>query len=579
MLKRFAFTIILAIILVTSILLVGCTPSPTATSSPVPTATATAVPKPTPSSSPTATGPIRGGVLRIGMYSDAVAFNPNASTSATALDYTFPVFSGLVRTNPMKGQVSTENIIPDLAEKWDISPDGKTYTFHLRQGVKFHDGKPLTATDVKYSLDMYRNPKISPSANNVAAIDSVDIVDNNTVKVTLKYAFPDLLIMIVPPYFCILPEHLKNVDTKSTDFLVGTGPFKFKSRAVGKVYTYERNPDYYLKGQPYLDGVEVYVLTTTNMATQFVGGRLDSSGNTRQFLENWDDMQKVKQGAPEAPIITAEDGTLRAIQFNLARKGAWQDARVRQAMAMTIDYPGLTVACAGSLDVGHVAPVGLMPSYMKGAISQKDLVATLGIDKPMDQRIAKAKQLMQDAGYASGFSAEVIANDTPTTRDAAIFLADLWKRSLNINLKVTVLQPVNLYPRASSGDFDMYEIAYTGTGDSPIEYLGQFITGSPVNNGKWSNTDYDQLFQQIMRETDPAKSVDEIQKAQQIFLKDLPLVVLHSVAYSAAIRPDLKVGWPALRGPVPQPGSTTLSEVDSLWFAGTQDAARWMKSQ
>jgi peptide/nickel transport system substrate-binding protein len=571
MVKRVVFSLILVTILVGTSILAGCTPSPAPTSAPAPSATAA------PSASPTATGPVRGGILRTALNSDPTSVNPFSSTSATVLVYTSPVFSSLVRTNPQKAEVNQGNILPDLAEKWDISPDGKTYTFYLRHGVKFHDGKPCTATDVKYSLDMYRDPKISVSANSVAAMDSVDILDDYTVKVNLKYPYSDFLVMLLSPYFSVLPAHLKGVDAKSMDFLVGTGPFKFKSRSVGKVYTYEKNPDYYLKGQPYLDGFEVYILDTPAMGDQLIGGRLDVGGSLRQFMENWATVQNVMKNAPDATLVNAPSGMIRALQFNMARKGAWQDVRVRQAMAIAIDYPALTVASSGSLQAGHVAPAGILPVSMKDAIPQKDLMAALGIDKSMDERLAKAKQLMKDAGYADGFSAEIIVNDTVTTRDAVIFLADYWKRTLNINIKASVMPVVQLYPRAAQGDYDIYQVAFTGSGNSPIEYLGNFITGAPVNTGKWSNNDYDQLYQQIVRETDPAKRSDELTKIQKIFLNELPMVVLHNAAYATGVRPDLKIGWPPVKGPVPQPSQTTLTEVDSIWIAGTQDAERWIK--
>jgi peptide/nickel transport system substrate-binding protein len=569
MVRRVVCSLILVTILVGTSILAACTPSPAPSSTPASSTTAA------PSASPTLAGVVRGGILRTANNSDPTTLNPLASTNTATLMFTSPVFSGLVRTNPQKAAVNPDNILPDLAEKWDIINDAKTYTFHLRQGIKWHDGQAFTAGDVKYSLDMYRDPKVSPSANNVAAIDNVEIADNYTVKVNLKYPYPDFLVMIVSPYFAILPEHLKNVDPKNPDFLVGTGPFKFKSRAVGKVYTYERNPDYFVKGLPYLNGVEIYILATTAMAEQFIGGRLDTAGNLRQYLENWESIQKVKQMAPEASVVNAEDGAIRAVQFNFQRKGAWQELKVRQAMQLLIDYPALTTACAGSLQVGHIAPVGLMPSYIKGAIPQKDLMAALGIDKSIDERTAKAKQLMKDAGYADGFSAEIVVNDTPTTRDAAIYLADIWKRALNVNLKVTPLLAAQLFPRQSGGDFDMTINTIAGSGHSPVEYLGNFVTGAPVNSGKWSNKDYDQLFPQIVRETDLTKRADEILKAQQIFLSEMPYIALHSMALGTAVRPDMRIGWPAVNGPVPQPGNTTLTEIDNIWFAGTPDAKRW----
>jgi peptide/nickel transport system substrate-binding protein len=219
-------------------------------------------------------GPVRGGNLRLAMVSDAPSFDSHTSTSGRVLIHAAAVFNGLVRTNPLKEQVTVENIIPDLAQSWKISPDGKTYTFSLRKGVKFHDGKPFTAKDVKYSIDKYRDPKRSAFASYVAPIEGVEIVDDYTVKVLLKHPYPELLLFLCPPYASIYPEHLKDVDKRTTKFLIGTGPFKFKSHVPGKIYTYEKNQDYFIKGLPYLDEYTVYILGFEAMVDAFIGGNL-----------------------------------------------------------------------------------------------------------------------------------------------------------------------------------------------------------------------------------------------------------------------------------------------------------------
>lgn len=195
-----------------------------------------------------ANGPIRGGNIRLAVPSDPPNYDAHTATTARVHIHSAAVFSGLVRTDPMKEAVTVENVIPDLAESWTISKDGKVYTFKLRKGVKFHDGKPFTAKDVKYSIDKYRDPKRSTFAAYVAPIDRVEIVDDYTIKMFLKQPYPEILLFLCQPYAAIQPEHLKDVDPRSTDFLVGTGPFKYKSHIPGKFTSTREIPTISSKG-------------------------------------------------------------------------------------------------------------------------------------------------------------------------------------------------------------------------------------------------------------------------------------------------------------------------------------------
>ena len=227
--------------------------------------------------------------------------------SISVFAYATPVFNGLVMVDPSQEEVSVEKIVPSLAERWTVSPDGKTYTFYLRKGVKFHDGKPLTAKDVKYSLEFFADPKMAALAPMVEMMERVEIIDDYTVKVSLSYPNVAFILYLSFPYCVMLPAHLANVNPKSTDFLIGTGPFKFKSRIPGKVWTYERNPDYFLKGLPYLDGVEVYPMLRETAVDAFCAGRLSMSGSIRYGIDQQSSLDKIRKRLPGA-IIKAEVG-------------------------------------------------------------------------------------------------------------------------------------------------------------------------------------------------------------------------------------------------------------------------------
>ncbi|MFC1870537.1 ABC transporter substrate-binding protein, partial [Chloroflexota bacterium] len=528
---------------------------------------------------PAPEGPIYGGILRTACKDDAPSYDSMTATTTRIQVHTSLVFNGLVRTDPQKADTSVENIVPDLAEKWEISPDGKVYTFSLRQGVNFHDGHPFTAVDVKYSLDKFRDPSTSAFAAGVEPIDRVEIVDDYTVKVYLKHAFPEILLGMTPPYASIQPEHLKDVSTKDAKFLTGTGPFMFESRIPGKISIYKKNPDYFIEGLPYLDAVEVYIMKEPTYIDAFVAGRVDTGGTLRNYLTGIEQISKIKKFAPEAKYELRPDGGYYGVAFNLEKEGPWQDLRVRQAMALVIDYPGAVVAAAGGTpeETGFVAPCGFVDFGLSEAIQQDEVKKLLGIDKPMEERIATAKKLMTEAGYPDGFSTSIICRDSFIHKNPPLLLSDLWKRYLNIDVKVDMLDASLIFDRQSSGQYDL---VYVTTGGGVVsELLGQHVTGDYRNNSLWSNAEYDQLFAQILGELDTAKRAELARKTQLILYDELPFIPVLQNSPGCAWRPDLMVGWPAVPGIVMQMGPTNMQVVDRLWMAGTPDAERWIKTQ
>ena len=525
-----------------------------------------------------AQGPVRGGTLRVSVVSDAPSFDSHTSTSGRVLIHAAAVFNGLVRTDPLKEEVTVENVIPDLAKGWEISPDGKIYTFTLRRGVKFHDGALFTAKDVKHSLDKFRDPKRSAFAAYVAPIERVEIVDDYTVKVYLKHAYPELLIFLCPPYASIYPEHLKDTDPRNVKFLVGTGPFKYKSHVPGKVYLYEKNPDYFLEGLPYLAQYTVYILGFEAMVDAFIGGNLDTCGTLRYYLDN-DRTQvlKVKKYAPEAVAALEPSGSSRGVYFSFQRKGPWNDVRIRKAMAMVLDYQELIIAGVGGLELNYVEGAGLVPFYLKEALTKQEVAKAMGTDSPLDKRLVEAKRLVKEAGYPNGFNLECIVRADEKFRvNTALYAADIWKKHLNVDMKVSPLDQALFFSRRDKGDFDItIDTVNTITGSSVIEFLSNFVTGETVNYGKWASEEYDKLVQQVIATQDRTKRIALARNAQTVFYAALPYINFGGASYGTAWRPDLMTGWPPKKGVVIQPVATNWGSIDRIWLEGT--AKRWMK--
>ena len=523
-------------------------------------------------------GPIRGGVLRITCSGEAPSYDAHFSLTFRVQVHSAAVFNGLVRTDPLKEEVTLKNILPDLAESWEISPDGKTYTFNLRRGVKFHDGKPFTSKDVKYSLDKLRDPKRSVLAAMLKPIDTVEIVGDYTTKVRLNHPYPELLFYLTSPTSAIEPEHLKDVNPRSTGFLVGTGPFKFKEYIPGKVSVYERNPDYFMPGLPYLDGYEVYYLDFAPMVDAFIGGNLDVCGTLRGLLDNdVAHVLKVKKYAPEA-VIAQVPATGRGIFFGFVHKGPWNDIRVRKAMAMVIDYRDVLVPLFGGPDLKPLEGAGLLPFNLPEAFTKQEVAKAYGVDKPLEQRIADAKRLMKEAGYPDGFQLKCPVRTEQFFTNTAVYLADIWKRHLNIDMSIDTLQSAPYLEKQTKCDFDMIiDGLTTSLGISASEYLGVFVSGGTKNWPKWSNKEFDTLVDQLIVEMNESKKVELARKAQYIFYAEIPYLPLGWHSQATAWRPDLRTGWPAREGVVIQPLYSNFTSIDRIWFEGT--AKRWIKAK
>ncbi len=506
--------------------------------------------------------PQKGGILKMSQREEPPTFNCMMNPSIHVFAWATPVFNGLVMIDPTQEEVSVEKVVPSLAERWEISPDGKTYTFYLRKGVKFHDGHPFTAKDAKYSLDFFADLKQSSLAPMVTMMEKVEIVDDHTVKVSLKYPHVPFILYLSYPYCVMLPAHLAKVSPKSTDFLIGTGPFKFKSRIPGKIWIYERNPDYFIKGLPYLDGLEIYPMIWTVGMDAFVADRLHMPGNLRYGIDLKSSVDKLKKYAPEATIKLKPVGVLRGVIFNVAglkgHKGPWQDIRIRRAMAMVTDFPGSMIAGQGSLDLGENS--GIVPPYVPTGLSWKEAEKILGIDKPMDVRIREAKKLMKEAGYPDGFKAELITRNVDVYVKPAEFMVEGWRKNLNIQVALKPLENPVLFPRRDTGDFDLVYEGMTGRyGGAPEETLAMFVSQAAQNHGQWSNAEYDKLYDQLIKEMDTKKRAEISVKMQKIFLQDVAFIINVVPAIGTAYRPTL-------HGFVIHPGHTNWPCIDRMWL-------------
>src|SRR5438132_1295756 len=209
--------------------------------------------------------PRRGGILLAAIGADAPSLDPHQEQTFATIQPVAPLYSTLLQIDPY----SYPNVVGDVASEWKISPDGLSYTFKIRQDIRFHDGSPLTAADVKASYDKILNPPEgvrSIRKHHYSAVASVEAPDPATVVFKLKFPSASLLANLASPSNVIFPK--KYLDKDPNYFknnVMGSGPFRFKSYTRGATFEGERNPDYFIKDRPYLNGYKFFISTETSV--------------------------------------------------------------------------------------------------------------------------------------------------------------------------------------------------------------------------------------------------------------------------------------------------------------------------
>lgn len=434
--------------------------------------------------------------------------------------YAEPVFNTLVQHDPTKAEISPNTIVGSLAERWETSKDGLTWTFYLAKGVKWHDGKPFTADDVVYTIEKLKDPARSASSSVFSAVAKAARVDDSTVTVTLARPWAAFLTNLCLPYSSVLPKHTADVDWKTTAFLVGTGPFKFKKMTSGVSFELERNPSYFRKDAagrqlPYLDGITVYYMDRDPYLSAFIAGRLDMLtpvfGITNLDLQKRYDAQATKDMSFD--WHRALHGTL--IFLNCAYEPL-KNAKVRQAVALMYDRDAATTGTYGVKDWTDGSQGIFGGSY---GLGKAGVYAALGWDKPYDARVEAAKKLMQEAGYANGFKLKMISNQIPEMQKTNLWLADAL-RKLNIDAQVGFPDTATLVKELSTGDFGSHQQSTNVLFGDPDDLMGWFMTGSTGNFMKYSNPAADKLWTEQSATMDPSQRMKLVQQLEQILLND-----------------------------------------------------------
>ncbi|MBI2910429.1 MAG: ABC transporter substrate-binding protein [Chloroflexi bacterium] len=542
------------------LLLASCAPAAAPTPKPAapvakPTpagAQPTAAPKPagpTPTAKTGAEQPRYGGILPIAASVDPPSFDIQQETTIAALEPTVSAYDNLVQYD-----LRTGNIVGDLAESWEMSADGLTYTFTLRKDVKFHDGKPLTSEDVRYNLARQKDPPRnirSGRKEQFVSIDKIEAPNASTVKIVMKQAYVAFMPQFATDWFVIYPKHVVEAKGDMKKDIVGTGPFKFKSYSTGVTLELVKNPDYFMKGLPYLDGITHYIIR--DGATRFSAFRTG----------------RVKMTGHWAPLTPSEAATVKAESPNLvlwkyaALQGPWynvnssrapfNDVRVRQAASMALDrQTAIKVLGEGEAKLGTFIPPG------PWGLPEQDIIKLPGYrQKDIDR--AEAKKILAEAGHPDGFKMILLVRAVRFDQKAGEFLKDQLA-TVGIDASIEVAETAVYNQRTASGNFQLGVQQNIWRINDPDELSRKFLTGADQNYGKWSSKRFDDLFAEQSRALDAAKRKAMTRELDDILLKEMPTIWPYWG--------DSIIGtWPEVRNFAAPPGLYSSMRNTDLWLA------------
>jgi peptide/nickel transport system substrate-binding protein len=500
--------------------------------------------------------PRRGGVLLAAIAADAPSLDPHQEQTFATIEMVAPLYSTLIQIDPL----SYPKIIGDAASEWKIASDGLTYMFKLRPGIRFHDGSTLTAADVKATYDKIVFPPEgvrSIRKNAYGAIASVEAPDPTTVVFKLKFPSASLLGNLASPWNVIYPK--KYLDRDPNYFksnAVGSGPFKFKSYTRGSTFEGERNPDYFVKDRPYLDGYKFFISTETSVrAAALRSGRAWIEFRTMPLAE----VEAIRKQLGDKIVVqdTAATG-LFGIAMNQTAK-PFTDVRVRKALTLGLDrYTASRVLypIASLKDVG-----GLMRPATEFATSESELLKFPGFGRDMEKNRAEAKRLLAEAGYPNGFKV-VLKNRNVRVPyiDFGVFVVQEW-RKIGVEAEHRPLETAAWF--ADGRDTGNFEVIVNGVFnymDDPDLFLERYTSADTNNWGRFSDPRIDDLFARQTRALDPAERKRLVNELEKIVLENA--YHIPGLWWARSV-----VHWAKVKNYVAPPNHYSNQKLQDVWLA------------
>jgi peptide/nickel transport system substrate-binding protein len=464
----------------------------------------------------------RGGVL-MAMHREDLAqgFSIHETATVSTTWPVMPCFNNLVQFDPFKPVETLDTIVPDLAERWSWQENYRNLVFFLRKNVKWHDGQPFTAKDVKYTFDMVREAKDAPARLRInprkewyANVESIEAADEHTVIFHLKRAQPSLLMMLASAYSPVYPAHVPAAEFRSR--CVGTGPFKLKEWRKGESIELVRNPDYWMPGRPYLDGIKYVIIQ--ERGTRFAAlqsGRLDISfpGEATKPIAD-----QLKAAGAKLVFHQVANSTNENLLLNFTRP-PFDNVKVRRAISLAMDRRAYvkTVSQGGAVP----GPSMLPKPYGFWGLADKDLATLPGYGNAAENK-ATARKLLAEAGFGpkNPLRVEMATRAIPTYIDFASFVVAELK-TVGIEAALKQIETAQWHPMVTRKDYQMgANVTGLGVDDPDANFYENYACGSPRNYTGYCDEQVMKLIDAQSQELDVKKRMALVAQIQRKLEED-----------------------------------------------------------
>ncbi len=442
--------------------------------------------------------PKYGGILTFAVPKPPPSFDGHRENTFALIHPVAPHYSTLLKFD----QWNYPKVVGDVAKSWKVSKDGKTYTFKIRKGIKFHDGSTLTARDVKATYDKIISPPpgvVSVRKGSYSMVKSVEAPDDRTVVFRLKWPSASILANLASPWNFIYKADILAKDPHWYEKNVnGTGPFKFVEYVPGSHWIGEKNKDYFVKGRPYLDGYRaIFIKSTSARVASIRGGRalIEFRGFSPAGRDDLVRALGKKIRVQEGPWIC-----YLSVAINNEVK-PFSDVRVRRALTLALDR---WEASEYLSKIAILKPVGgLLRPGSEFAATEAELTKLAGYGKDIKAARTEARRLLKEAGIPDGYEFTFKNRDLPMPYESlGIWAIDQWRKiGLNVTHKVEEKGP--FFSDRKKGNFQTIMDWECGFMDEPDLQLFKFLSmgKSGANYSRFTDSTLDSLYEKQGRAT------------------------------------------------------------------------------
>jgi peptide/nickel transport system substrate-binding protein len=494
-----------------------------------------------------AAGPVfaqkSGGTLRISHRDNPPSASIHEESTISVNQPFMAVFNNLVVFDPKEKVNSPDHIVPDLAESWSYNDDKTQLTFKLRQGVKWHDGKPFTSADVKCTWDAVsglhqdeKNVIIRKSPRRGWYSNLKEVKTNGDYEVTfvLGRPQPSFLTMLAggysPVYSCHVPDRVMRSKP------IGTGPFKVVDFKRNESIKLVKNPDYWKPGLPYLDGIEYTIIAdrSTRMLS-FVSGKFDMTFPTDVSVPL---LKNIRRDAPKAECTMRATGVSTNLLVNRDMP-PFDDPRIRRALALTLDRR----AFIDILDEGEGEMSGAMLPPPDGVWGMpQDMLKTLIGYGDVHKSREEARELMKQAGYGPDkhLKVKVSTRNIATFRDPATILLDQL-RHIWVDGELEVIDTAVYYNRVFKRDYTVaLNLSGSAVDDPDVTFFEGYACGSLRNYNNYCNPEMTKLFEAQSQELDQKKRLKMVWDIDRKLQEDIARPIIANGRAAGCWQPYVK---------------------------------------